>query len=163
MNCTALSGTLTIPNGANIPYRAFDGCSGIESIVLHSGMTSGQWDNNGCFMSMSGVKSVSIKYDEGKNTIPAYVFGGAKFADGVTLKIDEDITEIGKYAFNHANFPTSLNLSKFTSYGASAFEGNSAFKGNNGDGIIAVQKPAYATSVKVGGRAFWITGAICIP
>ena len=109
-------------------------------------------------MSMPGVKSVSI-IDDGNHTIPAYVFGGAKFADGVTLKIDEDITEIGKYAFNHANFPTSLNLSKFTSYGASAFEGNSAFKGNNGDGIIAVQKPADATSVKVGSRAFWNTGA----
>ena len=121
-------------------------------------MTSGNWNDNGCFMSMPGVKSVSI-IDDGNHTIPAYVFGGAKFADGVTLKIDEDITEIGKYAFNHANFPTSLNLSKFTSYGASAFEGNSAFKGNNGDGIIAVQKPADATSVKVGSRAFWYTGA----
>ena len=158
--CTGLKGTLTIPNGANISYKAFDGCSGIESIVLHSGMTSGEHDRNGCFMSMSGVKSVSI-IDDGNHTIPANVFGGASFKDGVTLEIDKDITGIGDYAFNHANFPTKLDLSnQFTSYGASAFEGNTAFKGNDGDSIIAVKKPTSATSdVKVGGRAFWITGA----
>lgn len=161
LNCTALSGTLTIPNGANIPYRAFDGCSGIKSIVLHSGMTSGEYGRNGCFMSMSGVKSVSIKYDDGKPTIPANVFGGASFSkDGVTLEIDNKITGIGDYAFNHANFPTKLDLSnQFTSYGASAFEGNTAFKGNDGDSIIAVKKPAGKSSVTVGSKAFWIAGA----
>ena len=110
LNCKALSGTLTIPNGANIVYKAFDGCSGITSIVLHSGMTSGQWGNNGCFMSMSGVKSVSIK-DDGNHTIPANVFGGASFSkDGVTLDIDKNITGIGDHAFYNANFPTTLDL-----------------------------------------------------
>ena len=161
LNCTALSGTLTIPNGANIPHRAFDGCSGIESIVLHSGMTSGESWHKGCFLNMSKVSSVTIK-DDGNNTIPANVFGGASFSkDGVKLTIPESITAIGDYAFYSANFPTKLDLSnQFTSYGASAFEGNTAFKGNNGDGIIAVKKPTSAKSdVKVGGRAFWNTGA----
>ena len=158
VNCTGLSGTLTIPNGANIAYRAFDGCSGITSIVLHSSMTSGDWNGYGCFMSMSGVNSVSIK-DDGNHTIPANVFGGASFSKDVTLQIDNTITGIGDHAFNHANFPTTLDLSHFTSYGASAFEGNSAFKGND-NGIIAVQKPASATSdVKVGSKAFRNTGA----
>jgi hypothetical protein len=60
----------------------------------------------------------------------------------------------------NANFPTTLDLSsQFTSYGASAFEGNTAFKGNNGDGIIAVQKPTSASSVTVHDKAFWNTGA----
>ena len=158
LNCTALSGTLTIPNGANIPYKAFDGCSGIESIVLHSGMTSGEHDRDGCFMSMSSVKSVSIKYDDGKPTIPANVFGGASFKDGVTLEIDKSITGIGDYAFNNANFPTTLDLSKFTSYGASAFEYNSVFKGND-NGVIAVSKPSDESSVTVGSKAFWNTQA----
>ena len=160
VNCTGLSGTLTIPNGANISYRAFDGCSGITSIVLHSGMTSGAWNSYGCFMNMSKVNSVSIIKDDGYNTIPANVFGGASFSkDGVTLDIDKNITGIGDYAFYNANFPTTLDLSsQFTSYGASAFEGNTAFKGNN-NGVIAVQKPSGATSVKVGSRAFWNTGA----
>lgn len=159
LNCTALSGTLTIPNGANIPYRAFDGCSGITSIVLHSGMTSGEHERNGCFMSMSSVKSVSIKYDDGKPTIPANVFGGASFSkDGVTLEIDNKITGIGDYAFNKANFPTTLDLSKFTSYGASAFEYNSVFKGND-NGVIAVSKPSDESSVTVGSKAFWNTQA----
>ena len=161
LNCTGLSGTLTIPNGANIKYGAFNGCSGIESIVLHSGMTSGEFNHNGCFMNMSNVSLVTI-IDDGNKTIPANVFGGASFSkDGVNLTIPESITAIGDYAFNHANFPTKLDLSnQFTSYGASAFEGNTAFKGNNGDGIIAVQKPASATSdVTVGSKAFWNTQA----
>lgn len=160
LNCTGLSGTLTIPNGANIAYRAFDGCSGIKSIVLHSGMTSGEHDHNGCFMTMSGVSSVSIIKDDGYNTIPANVFGYASFSkDGVSLTIDKNITGIGDYAFYHANFPTKLDLSnQFTSYGVSAFEGNSAFKGN-ASGVIAVQKPTGASSVTVGSKAFWNTGA----
>jgi hypothetical protein len=36
LNCSALTGELTIPKGASVAYRAFDGCSGITSIVLHS-------------------------------------------------------------------------------------------------------------------------------
>ena len=51
--------------------------------------------------------------------------------------------------------------SQFTSYGASAFEDNTAFKGNN-NGVIAVQKPSSATSdvtVTVGSKAFWNTQA----
>lgn len=159
LNCTALTGELTIPNGANVAYRAFNGCSGITSIVLHSGMTSGEHDRNGCLMSMSGVKSVSIK-DDGNHTIPANVFGHALFATDVTLTMDNTITAIGDYAFNNANFPTKLDLSsQFTSYGASAFEDNAAFKGN-ANGVIAVQKPTSATSsVTVGSKAFWNTQA----
>lgn len=159
LNCKALSGTLTIPNGANIVYKAFDGCSGITSIVLHSGMTSGQWGNNGCFMSMSGVKSVSIK-DDDNHTIPANVFGGASFSkDGVTLDIDKNITGIGDHAFYNANFPTTLDLSsQFTSYGISAFEDNKVFKGNE-NGVIAVKTPSGASGVTVGSKAFWNTQA----
>ena len=158
LNCTALTGELTIPNGANVAYRAFNGCSGITSIVLHSGMTSGEHDRNGCLMSMSGVKSVSIK-DDGNHTIPANVFGHALFATDVTLTMDNTITAIGDYAFNNANFPTTLDLSHFTSYGVSAFESNTAFKGN-ANGVIAVQKPTSATSdVTVRRKAFWNTGA----
>lgn len=160
LGCTSLRGELTIPKGASVAYRAFNGCSGITSIVLHSGMTSGEWGRSGCFMSMSGVKSVSI-IDDGNHTIPANVFGGASFSkDGVNLTIPESITGIGKYAFYNANFPTTLDLSsQFTSYGASAFEGNSAFKGN-ANGVIAVQKPTSATSsVTVGSKAFCNTQA----
>lgn len=157
LNCTALSGILTIPNGANIPYKAFDGCSGITSIVLHSGMTSGESWHNGCFMNMPNVSSVTIK-DDGNHTIPANVFGGASFSKDVTLDIDKSITGIGAYAFNNANFPMTLDLSHFTSYGASAFEDNTAFKGN-ANGVIAVQPTSATSSVTVGSMAFWNTGA----
>ena len=159
--CTLLSGTLTIPKGASVAYQAFNNCSGITSIVLHSGMTSGEHDHNGCFMKMSKVNSVSI-IDDGNNTIPANVFGCASFSTaGVDLTIPVSITAIGDGAFYSANFPTKLDLSnQFTSYGASAFEDNTAFKGNNGDGIFAVKKPKSATSdVTVDSKAFWNTGA----
>ena len=154
--CTSLSGTLTIPKGASVAYQAFNNCSGITSIVLHSGMTSGESWHNGCFLSMSSVSSVSI-IDDGNHTIPANVFGGASFSKDVTLEIDKDITGIGDYAFYNAYFPTTLDLSKFTSYGASAFENNKVFQGND-QKVIAV-KPSGENSVTVGSRAFWNTQA----
>lgn len=157
--CTGLKGTLTIPNGANIAYRAFDGCSGIESIVLHSGMTSGDSWHIGCFMSMSGVKSVSIKYDDGKNTIPANVFGGASFSkDGVTLTIPKSITAIGDGAFYHANFPKNLDLSQFTSIGSHAFEGNTTLANN---GVTFAEKTTIGASAFENCTA--LTGELTIP
>lgn len=156
--CTGLKGTLTIPNGANIAYRAFDGCSGIESIVLHSGMTSGDSWHIGCFMSMSGVKSVSIKYDDGKNTIPANVFGGASFSKDVTLEIDKDITGIGVGAFYSAKFPTYLELSQFTSIGSHAFDGNTT---------LANKDVTFAENTTIGEAAFsgctGLSGTLTIP
>lgn len=162
LNCTALSGTLTIPNGANIPYKAFDGCSGIKTLIINTGTTdhATSFDGN-AFSNMGSVTNVEI-VNGGNNKIPDNTFKGAVFNAGVALNIDKDkaITAIGNYAFSSANFPKTLDLSQFTSYGASAFEDNTAFKGNDGDSIIAVKKPAGATSdVKVGGRAFWITRA----
>ena len=160
LNCSALTGELTIPKGASVAYRAFDGCSGITSIVLHSSMTSGaDWSGNGCFMSMSGVKSVSIK-DDGNKTIPANVFGGASFSkDGVTLKIDNTINEIGAYAFKSANFPKTINLSQFTSIGKYAFNGNTTITGNNG--------VTFAEKTTIGEAAFLnctnLSGKLTIP
>lgn len=162
LNCTGLSGTLTIPNGANISYRAFDGCSGIETLVINTGTADHATSFNGyAFLNMGSVTTVEIE-NGGNNKIPNNTFQGAAFNASVALTIQESITAIGDNAFSSANFPTKLDLSKFTSYGVSAFEDNSAFRGNNGDGIIAVQKPASATSVTsvtVGRKAFWNTGA----
>ena len=158
--CTGLK-KLTIPKGT-YNNRVFDGCTNVTDLVIHTGVyIEDKWTGHGCFGNMPSVTNVTLIDDDGDHTIPAYLFGCASFSTaGVNLTIPESITAIGDYAFYNANFPTKLDLSKFTSYGASAFERNTAFKGNNGDGIIAVQKPTSATSdVKVGGRAFWITGA----
>ena len=157
-NCTGLTGELTIPKGT-YNNLIFDGCKNVKDLFIHTGVyIEDKWTGHGCFGNMPSVTNVKL-IDDGDHTIPAYLFGCASFKDGVTLDIDKSITEIGDYAFYSANFPTKLDLSKFTSYGASAFEHNSAFKGNNGDGIIAVQKPADATSVTVHSKAFWSTGA----
>lgn len=158
--CKGLKGVLTIPKGTYY-NRVFDGCENVTDLFIHTGVyIKDRWNGHGCFGSMPSVTNVTL-IDDGDHTIPAYLFGCASFKDGVTLTIPSDITGIGDYAFYSANFPTKLDLSsQFTSYGASAFEDNSAFKGNNGDGIIAVQKPKSATSdVKVDSKAFWSTGA----
>lgn len=158
-NCTELT-KLTIPNG-KYNNRIFDGCTKVTDLVIHTGVNiEDKWDGHGCFGSMPSVKNVTL-IDDGDHTIPAYLFGCASFKDGVTLTIPKSIKGIGDYAFYSANFPTKLDLSsQFTSYGVSAFEGNTAFKGNNGDGIIAVKKPTSATSdVKVSDNAFSIAGA----
>ena len=160
--CTSLEGELTIPKGT-YNNRVFDGCKKVTELVIYTGSKiSYPWNNYGCFGNMQGVTKVTLKDDDdGDHTIPAHFFGHASFSTaGVDLTIPESITAIGDYAFYSANFPTKLDLSKFTSYGASAFEDNTAFKGNNGDGIIAVQKPKSATSdVKVDSKAFSNTGA----
>lgn len=163
-NCSALTDKLTIPSGADVGNQAFSGCTGFTSLVINTGTTDKattfiQYD--GCFTGMTSVTEVKI-VDGGNNTIPKNAFYKASLStDGVTLTIDKDITGIGDFAFYNANFPTKLDLSnQFTSYGASAFQDNTAFKGNNGDGIIAVQKPTSATSdVTVGSNAFSNTGA----
>lgn len=160
--CTSLEGELTIPKGT-YNNRVFDGCKKVTELVIYTGSKiSYPWNNYGCFGNMSGVTKVTLKDDDGDHTIPAHFFGHASFSTaGVDLTIPESITAIGDGAFYSANFPTKLDLSsQFTSYGASAFEDNTAFKGNNGDGIIAVQKPKSATSdVKVDSKAFSNTGA----
>ena len=160
--CSKLTGTLTIPSGASVGNQAFNGCIGFKSLVINTGTTDKattfiQYD--GCFTGMTSVTEVKI-VDGGNKTIPNNAFYKASLSNaGVTLNI-ENITAIGNYAFYKANFPTKLDLSnQFTSYGVSAFEDNTAFKGNNGDSIIAVKTPSGASSVKVSDRAFWIAGA----
>ena len=157
--CTGLTGELTIPKGT-YDNRTFDGCTNVTELVIHTGSKiSNAWSNYGCFGNMSSVTKVTL-IDDGDHTIPAHFFGNASFSTaGVTLTIPESITAIGDYAFYSANFPTTLDLSsQFTSYGASAFEGNTAFKGN-ANGVIAVSKPSGASSVTVDSKAFRNTGA----
>ena len=164
-NCTALTGELTIPSGASIRTYAFNGCSGVTSLKIHTGTstsptTSGEsnW-YHGCFIEMTGVESVELIDDEnGNHTIPANMFGYAKFKENVTLTIPKTITIIGGHAFKGANFPATIDFSQFTEYGDGAFENNTAFIGNK-DSVISVKVPTSAKSVKVGSRAFWNTGA----
>ena len=158
--CSALTDTLTIPNGAYVGNQAFSDCTKFTYLVINTGTTDKattfiQYD--GCFTGMTSVTKVKI-VDGGNKTIPKNAFYKASLSNaGVTLEI-KDITGIGDYAFYNTHFPTTLDLSKFTSYGASAFEGNTAFKGND-NGVIAVQKPSGASSVTVGSKAFWNTQA----
>ena len=159
-NCSALTDTLTIPSGADVGNQSFSGCTGFTSLVINTGTTDKattfiQYD--GCFTGMTSVTEVKI-VDGGNNTIPKNAFYKASLSTaGVKLTIPSDITGIGDYAFYNAYFPTTLDLSKFTSYGASAFENNKVFQGND-QKVIAV-KPSGENSVTVGSRAFWNTQA----
>ena len=116
LNCSALTGELTIQKGVTVTYRAVNGCSCITSLTIHSGSKPQRWNEFGCFMTMSGVKTITIIDDgDGYHTIPANVFASAQFADGVQLTIPSTITAIGDYAFSSANFPKTLDFSQFTS------------------------------------------------
>ena len=157
--CSALTDTLTIPNGAYVGNQAFSDCTKFTYLVINTGTTDKattfiQYD--GCFTGMTSVTKVKI-VDGGNKTIPKNAFYKASLSNaGVTLEI-KDITGIGDYAFYNTHFPTTLDLSKFTSYGASAFENNKVFQGNDKK-VIAV-KPSGENSVTVGSKAFWNTQA----
>jgi hypothetical protein len=123
-NCTGLTGELTIPKGT-YDNRTFNGCNNVTALVIYTGSKiSNPWSNYGCFGSMSSVTKVTL-IDDGDHTIPAHFFGNASFStDGVDLTIPSTITAIGDGAFYNANFPKTLDLSQFTSFGTFAFADN---------------------------------------
>ena len=103
-NCSALTGTLTIPSGAYVNNQAFNGCTGVTTLVIHTGTTDNPTSFYGdAFLNMGNVTKVEI-VDGGSTKIPDNTFKGAAFKDGVDLNIDKAITTIGNYAFSSAKF-----------------------------------------------------------
>ena len=157
-NCSALTGTLTIPSGADVKNQAFSGCTGFTSLVINTGTTTNvTYFYGNAFKNMGGVTEVKIE-DGGSKTIPNNTFQGAAFNAGVTLNIDKNITTIGNYAFSGANFPKTLDLSKFTSIGSHAFEGNTTLANN---GVTFAEKTTIGASAFENCTA--LTGELTIP
>mgnify|MGYP002678456125 FL=1 len=112
---------------------AFDGCSGLTSLTIPSGVTSiGEWAFAGC----SGLPSLTIP--SGVTSIGNYAFKGCS---GLTsLTIPSGVTSISDYAFYGCSGLTSLTIpSGVTKIGESAFEGCS--------GLTSLTLPSSVTSI----------------
>ena len=131
--CSGLT-SLTIPSGVtSIGDWAFAGCSGLTSLTIPSGVTSiGNYAFKGC----SGFTSLTIP--SGVTSIGGYAFYGCS---GLTsLTIPSGVTSIGEWAFNGCSGLTSLTIpSSVTSIGWGAFNGCS--------GLTSMTIPSSVTSI----------------
>ena len=112
---------------------AFDGCSGLTSLTIPSGVTSiGDWAFAGC----SGLTSLTIP--SGVTSIGNYAFKGC--SGFTSLTIPSGVTSIGGYAFYGCSGLTSLTLpSSVTSIGYQTFSGCS--------GLTSLTLPSSVTSI----------------
>ena len=131
--CSGLT-SLTIPSGVtSIGDRAFYGCSGLTSLTIPSGVTS---IGNGAFSGCSGLTSLTIP--SGVTSIDNGAFYGCS---GLTsLTIPSGVTSIRDYAFAGCSGLISLTIpSGVTWIGQSAFEGCS--------GLTSLTIPSSVTSI----------------
>ena len=133
--CSGLT-SLTIPSGVtSIGSYAFSGCSGLTSLTIPSGVTSiGEEAFYGC----SGLTSLTIP--SGVTSIGGLAFAGCS---GLTsLTIPSGVTSIGNQTFYGCSGLTSLTLpSSVTSIGEWAFGGCS--------GLTSLTIPSGVTSIGI--------------
>ena len=115
--CSGLT-SITLPSGlTKIGFSAFEGCSGLTSLTLPSGLTEiGFSAFHGC----SGLTSIPLP--SGLTEIDSHTFCGCSGLTSLTLP--SGVTKIGYCAFEGCSGLTSLTLpSGVTEIGYSAFEG----------------------------------------
>ena len=123
--------TLTDPT--SIGLSAFQGCTGLTSVTIPSGVTSiGQFAFQGC----TGLTSVTIP--SSVTSIEKDVFGDCT---GLTsVELSNNLTSINEYAFNGCRSLTLIEIpSGVTSIGLSAF--------NSCTGLTSVTIPSGVTSI----------------
>ena len=115
--CSGLT-SLALPSGlTEIGDFAFHGCSGLTSLTLPSGVT---WIGYSAFDGCSGLTSLTLP--SGLTEIGNSVFYGCSSLTSLTLP--SGVTEIGYSAFHGCSGLTSLTLpSGVTEIGYSAFDG----------------------------------------
>lgn len=101
-----ISGSLTIPSGAtSVGDYAFNGCTGLTSVVIPSGVTS---IGEGAFRNCSGLTTVVIP--SGITSIGSEAFRKCRSLTSCTVQ--NSVTSIGDYAFSYAGYLyTSFDLS----------------------------------------------------
>ena len=131
--CSGLT-SLTLPSGVTeIGWGAFDGCKGLTSLTIPSSVTSiGKYAFYGC----SGLTSLTLP--SGVTEIGEEAFHGCS---GLTsLTIPSGVTEIGFGAFDGCKGLTSLTIpSSVTKIGRYAFDGCS--------GLTSLTIPSSVTSI----------------
>ena len=115
--CSGLT-SLTLPSGVTeIGFGAFDGCKGLTSLTIPSSVTSiGRFAFDGC----SGLTSLTIP-----SSVTSIDWGAFRGCSGLTsLTIPSGVTSIGNYTFKGCSRLTSLTIpSGVTKIGESAFQG----------------------------------------
>ena len=147
--CTKLSSITIGDKVKNIPYHAFDDCSGLESIIVESGNTVyDSRDNCNAIIATStntlitGCKNTTIP--NSVTSIGYCAFRGCRGLSSVT--IGNSVTSIGSFAFEGCSGLTSITIpNSVTSIGGGAFEGCS--------GLTSVTIPVSVTSI--GNYAFY--------
>ena len=131
--CSGLT-SITLPSGLTwIGGYAFDGCSGLTSLTIPSGVT-GIGDN--AFDGCSGLTSLTIPFSV--TWIGCNAFSGCSGLTSITLP--SGLTEIGCYAFSGCSGLTSITLpSGLTEIGYGVFSGCS--------GLTSMTLPAGVTEI----------------
>lgn len=146
--CTGLT-SITIPSGVtSIGYRAFSGCTGLSSI---------NWNAENCqainsFFPFEDCPIEKFTFGESVKIIPAYCCRGINRL--TSIEIPSGVTSIGGGAFWECTGLTSIEIPySVTSIGYNAFLGCT--------GIKSIEIPSGVTSI--GEAAFWnCTGLISI-
>ncbi len=109
--------TVVITGGATIGYRAFYGCTSLESITIPDSVTSIGW---GAFRGCTSLESVTI--GNGVTSIGSYAFYGCTSLESIT--IPDSVTSIGSSAFYRCTSLASITIpDSVTSIGRYAFDG----------------------------------------
>ena len=142
--CSGLT-SLTLPSGVTeIGWGAFEGCSGLTSLTLPSSVTSiGEY----AFLWCSGLTSLTLP--SGVTSIGKEAFHGCS---GLTsLTIPSGVTSIGGGTFQGCRGLTSLTIpSSVTSIGRFAFKGCS--------GLTSLTIPSSVTSIDCWGVFYGCSG-----
>jgi hypothetical protein len=122
LNCTGLTGSLTIPNSVTtIGIQAFDSCSGLTgSLTIPNSVTS---IGSQAFYNADGFTG-DLVIPNSVTNIGDYAFGNGLAFNG-SLTIPDSVTSIGSYAFYYCNILTAV----YTNCPASSFTGSAAFYG----------------------------------
>ena len=125
----------------SIGYEAFQGCSGLTSVVIPNSVKS---IGKSAFYSCSGLTSIEIP--NSVTSIGLYAFKGCYGLTSVV--IPNSVTSIGDYAFEDCSGLTSIEIpNSVTSIGYAAFRSCS--------GLTSIEIPNSVTSI--GGYAFYGT------
>ena len=123
-----------MPNVTSIGYRAFDGCSLLESVSMPS-VTSIGW---AAFSGCSSLESVTIP--EGVTSIESSTFSGCSSLASVT--IPSSVTSIGQLAFYGCRSLTEITIpASVTDIAIDAFKSCESLQAFN----VAAANPAYAS------------------